>query len=87
MANNKFRSKRTRYIDVKHHFIHDAVDAGRVRIMHVKSSFDKTHECSDKYCINKADVWTKERSDVSVKWLNMIIFVWMILGRGKGHFS
>ena len=29
MANNKFRSRRTRHIDIKHHVVRDAVDPGR----------------------------------------------------------
>lgn len=36
MTNNKHSSKRTRHIDVNHHIIHDAVDAGRVLITYVK---------------------------------------------------
>ena len=35
MANNKFSSKRTRHIDVKHHAIRDAVEEGKVKVEYV----------------------------------------------------
>ena len=32
MATNRFSSRRTRYVDVKHHVVRDAVESGIVRI-------------------------------------------------------
>ena len=37
MATNRFRSRRTRHVDVKHHVVRDAVEIGIVRIHYVKS--------------------------------------------------
>ena len=37
MAENRFSSRRTRHIDVKHHMVRDAVDGGIVRVEYVKS--------------------------------------------------
>ena len=37
MAENRFSSRRTRHIDVKHHMVRDAVDGGIIRIEYVKS--------------------------------------------------
>ena len=37
MATNRFSSRRTRHVDVKHHIVRDAVDNGIVRIHYVKS--------------------------------------------------
>ena len=36
MANNKYSSRRTRHIDVKHHIVRDAVEEGLVRIVYVR---------------------------------------------------
>ena len=36
MAENGFRSRRTRQIDVKHHMVRDAVDGGITRVEYVK---------------------------------------------------
>ena len=35
MANNRYSSRRTRHIDVKHHVVRDAVEEGTVRIVYV----------------------------------------------------
>ena len=37
MATNRFSSRRTRHVDVKHHIVHDVVESGVVRIHYVKS--------------------------------------------------
>ena len=37
MANNRFSSRRTRHIDVKHHVIRDAIDSGIIRVEYVNS--------------------------------------------------
>ena len=37
MATNRFSSRRTRYVAVKHHIVRDAVESGVVRIHYVKS--------------------------------------------------
>ena len=37
MASNRFSSRRTRHVDIKHHVVRDAVDGGVVRIEYVKS--------------------------------------------------
>ena len=37
MATNRFSSRRTRHVDVKHHIVRDAVESGVVRINYVKS--------------------------------------------------
>ena len=37
MADNEFRSRQTRHIDVKHHMVWDAVDGGTIRVEYVKS--------------------------------------------------
>ena len=37
MANNRFSSRRTRHIDVKHHFIRDAIDSGIIRVEYINS--------------------------------------------------
>ena len=37
MAENRFSSRRTRHIDVKHHMVRDAVDGGIIRVEYVKS--------------------------------------------------
>ena len=37
MATNRFSSRRTRHVDVKHHIVRDAVESGLVRIHYVKS--------------------------------------------------
>ena len=37
MATNRFSSRRTRHVDVKHHIVHDAVESGVVRIDYVNS--------------------------------------------------
>ena len=37
MTNNKYSSKRTRHIDIKHHLIRHAVDEGKVRVTFVKT--------------------------------------------------
>ena len=37
MATNRFSSRRTRHVDVKHHIVRDAVESGVVRIHYVKS--------------------------------------------------
>ena len=37
MATNRFSSRRTRHVDVKHHTVRDAVESGVVRIHYVKS--------------------------------------------------
>ncbi|CAN0067481.1 unnamed protein product, partial [Ascophyllum nodosum] len=37
METNSFSSRRTRYVDVKHHIVRDAVESGVVRIHYVKS--------------------------------------------------
>ena len=36
MAENRFSSRRTRHIDVKHHMVRDAVDGGMIRVEYVK---------------------------------------------------
>ena len=38
MATNRFSSRRTRHVDVKHHIVHDAIESGIVRIHYVKSA-------------------------------------------------
>ena len=35
--NNRGSSKHTRHIDIKHHFIRDSVDEGKVRVTYVKT--------------------------------------------------
>ena len=42
MAANRFSSRRTRHVDVKHHIVRDAVESGRVRIHYVKSGEQHT---------------------------------------------
>ena len=37
MATNRFSSRRTRPVDVKHHIVRDAIESGVVRIHYVKS--------------------------------------------------
>ena len=37
MATIRFSSRRTRYVDVKHHIVRDAVESGVVQIHYVKS--------------------------------------------------
>lgn len=37
MAKNRFSSKRKRHVDIKHHTVRDAVEAGKVSILHVRS--------------------------------------------------
>ena len=37
MATNRFSSRRTRHVDVKHHVVRDAVESSIVRIHYVKS--------------------------------------------------
>ena len=37
MVTNRFSSRRTRHMDVKHHIVCDAVESGAVRIHYVKS--------------------------------------------------
>ena len=37
MATNCFSSRRTRHVDVKHHFVSNAAESGVVRIHYVKS--------------------------------------------------
>ena len=37
MANNRFSSRRTRHIDVKHHIIRDTVDEGIIRVEYMPS--------------------------------------------------
>ena len=37
MPNNRHSSKRTRHIDIKHYFIREAVNEGKVRITYVKT--------------------------------------------------
>ena len=37
MATNRFSSRRTRHVDVKHHIVRDAVESGVVRIHYAKS--------------------------------------------------
>ncbi|CAN0296978.1 unnamed protein product, partial [Ascophyllum nodosum] len=37
MATNRFSSRRTRHLDVKHHIVRDAVESRIVRIHYVKS--------------------------------------------------
>ena len=37
MTTNRFSSRRTRHVDVKHHIVRDAVESGIVRIHYVKS--------------------------------------------------
>ena len=37
MVTNRFSSRRTRHVDVKHHIVCDAVEIGVVRIHYVKS--------------------------------------------------
>ena len=37
MTENRFSSRRTRHIDVKHHMVTDAVDGGIIRVEYVKS--------------------------------------------------
>ena len=37
MATNRFSSRRTRHVDVKHHIVRDVVESGIVRIHYVKS--------------------------------------------------
>ena len=37
MATNRFSSRRTRNVDVKHHIVRDAAESGIVRIHYVKS--------------------------------------------------
>ena len=37
MSTNRFRSRRTGHVDVKHHIVRNAVESGVVRIHYVKS--------------------------------------------------
>ena len=37
MAENRFSSRRTRHIDVKHYMVRDAVDGGMIRVEFIKS--------------------------------------------------
>ena len=37
MATNRFSSRRTRHVDMKHHIVRDAVESGVVRIHYVRS--------------------------------------------------
>ena len=37
MAKNRFSSRRTRHVDVKHHIVRDAIDGGVVSVEHVRS--------------------------------------------------
>ena len=37
ITSNRFSSRRTRHVDVKHHFVRDSVESGIVRIHYVKS--------------------------------------------------
>ena len=37
LATNKHSSRRTKHIDVKHHLVRDACDAGKVRVVYVRS--------------------------------------------------
>ena len=37
MATNRFSSRRTRHVDMKHHIVRDAVESGVVRIHYVTS--------------------------------------------------
>ncbi|CAM9645887.1 unnamed protein product [Ascophyllum nodosum] len=37
MATNRFSSRRTRHVDVKHHIVRDAIESSIVRIHYVKS--------------------------------------------------
>ena len=37
MVTNRFSSRRTRHVDVKHHIVRDAVESGVVRIHYVKT--------------------------------------------------
>ena len=37
MATDRFSSRRTKHVDVKHHIVRDAVESGVVRIHYVKS--------------------------------------------------
>ena len=37
MAENRFSSRQTRHIDVKHHMVRDAVDGGIIRVEYIKS--------------------------------------------------
>ena len=37
MAGNRFSSRRSRHIEVKHHMVRDAVDGGMIHVEYVKS--------------------------------------------------
>ena len=37
MVTNRFSSRRTRHVDVKHHIVRDTVESGVIRIHYVKS--------------------------------------------------
>ena len=37
LATNKHSSRRTKHVDVKHHLVRDACDAGKVRVVYVRS--------------------------------------------------
>ena len=41
-ATNRFSSRRTRHVDVKHHIVRDAVESGVVQIHYVKSGKQHT---------------------------------------------
>jgi len=43
MAKNRFSSKRTRHVDIKHHIIRDAVEGRVVDIEHVRPEEQHAH--------------------------------------------
>ena len=44
MAENRFSSRRTRHIDVKHHMVRDAVEGRIIRLEYVKSGEQHANE-------------------------------------------
>ena len=45
LAVNKIDSRRTKHINVKHHLVRNACDAGKVRVVYVRTE-DQTRTCS-----------------------------------------
>ena len=54
LAVNKHASRTAKHIDVKHHLVRDACDAGKVRVVYVWSPFMAKYVCQNR----KTSTWT-----------------------------
>ncbi|CAN0449542.1 unnamed protein product, partial [Ascophyllum nodosum] len=59
MTTNRFSSRRTRHVDVKHHVVRDAVESGVVRIYYVKSGEKHADVLTQALDINSFETHTR----------------------------